>query len=164
MGRYQYSVVRCVPEPRTGEFINVGAIVGSAEERDWDARAIQSFRRANKLCGPEQIGAATEFIAEVTQIFSKAKESSDPIPDSWLNEVWSEKRNVVQLSEPQVAVGESASEVLDFVFATQLRQAESASPRSLAALRRAIRRFLNRFNSPGTGRPGRKSPIPSETA
>jgi hypothetical protein len=50
----------------------------------------------------------------VTQKFSEAEESSDPIPDSWLNEVWSEKRNVVQLSEPQVAVGENASEVLDF--------------------------------------------------
>lgn len=127
MGRYQYSVVRCVPEPRTGEFINVGAIAGSAEEGDWDARLIQSFRRAAKLCGTEQLGAASEFIAEVTQKFSEAEESSNPIPDSWLNEVWSEKRNVVQLSEPQVAVGENASEVLDFVFASQVIDQARAS-------------------------------------
>jgi Protein of unknown function (DUF3037) len=46
MGLYQYSVVRCVPEPRTGEFINVGAIAGSAEDGNWDARLITSFRRA----------------------------------------------------------------------------------------------------------------------
>jgi hypothetical protein len=63
----------------------------------------------------------------VTQKFSEAEDSSNPIPDSWLKEVWSEKRNVVQLSEPQVAVGENASEVLDLVFASQLIDLARAS-------------------------------------
>ena len=40
----------------------------------------------------------------------------------------------------------------------------NASPRSSAALRRAIRRSRNPCNSPGMGRPGRKSAISSGTA
>lgn len=56
----------------------------------------------------------------MTKLFSEAEESSHLIPDSWFNEVWSEKRNVVQLSEPQVAIGENASEVLDLYLQTNL--------------------------------------------
>jgi hypothetical protein len=152
MGRYQYSVVRCVPEPRTGEFINVGAIAGSAEEGDWDARLVQSFRRAGRLCSAEQLGAASEFIAEVTQLFSEAEESSYALPESWLNEVWSEKRNVVQLSKPQIAVGANASEVLDFVFASQLIDLPKANRDFVSKstlLTRLNRELKNQYLPPG---------------
>ena len=38
MGRYVYSLVRCVPDPRTGEFVNVGAIAGDPFTGDWSVR------------------------------------------------------------------------------------------------------------------------------
>jgi hypothetical protein len=120
MGRYRYSLVRCVPEPRTGEFINVGAIAGSSDEGDWATRQIENLRRATKLCGDAELGAVLEFIAAATRKIAEAEDSFFPLPDTWLDDMALERRNVVQLSEPQLAVGKSADEVLDRVFARQL--------------------------------------------
>src|SRR6478752_7286823 len=105
MGRYRYSLVRCVPEPRTGEFINIGAIAGSYGEGDWSTRQISNLQRAAKLCGNDQLGAVAEFLAEVTRQISDADESLFPLQDSWLDTMAAEWRNVVQLSPPQLAVG-----------------------------------------------------------
>ena len=38
--RYVFSLVRCVPNPRTGEFVNVGAIAGDPESEDWSVRQV----------------------------------------------------------------------------------------------------------------------------
>ncbi|PBA57414.1 DUF3037 domain-containing protein [Mycobacterium intracellulare] len=149
MGRYRYSLVRCVPEPRTGEFINIGAIAGSYDEGDWSTRQISNFQRAAKLCANYQLGAVTEFLAEVTRQISDADESLFPLQDSWLDTMASEWRNVVQLSPPQLAVGESADQVLDFVFARQLIDPARSSlkfvskTRLLAGVRRFAQEALN---------------------
>ena len=87
MGRYRYSVVRCVPEPRTGEFVNIGAIAGSFEEGDWSARTIGNYTRALKLCSADQIAAVTEFIAEALERFEDADNSLFPLADEWLDQV-----------------------------------------------------------------------------
>jgi Protein of unknown function (DUF3037) len=127
MGRYWYSLVRCVPEPATGEFINIGAIAGSSDEGDWAVRQIDNLRRAAKLCGPAQLGAVTEFLTSATAQIADAEESLFPLAEGWLDGFSSEMRNVVQLSRPQVAVGQSANEVLDRVFAFQLIDPELAA-------------------------------------
>ncbi len=120
MGRYRYSLVRCVPEPRTGEFVNIGAIAGSFDEGDWSARTIGNYARALKLCTSDQIAAVTEFIAEALEQIAAADNSLYPLHDEWLDEIVSERRNVVQLSAPQLAIAEDADAALDFVFARQV--------------------------------------------
>jgi hypothetical protein len=146
MGRYRYSLVRCVPEPWTGEFINVGAIAGSSDEGDWAARQIGNFQRAAKLCGAEQLGAVAEFIANATRQISDAEESLFPLADTWLDEIASERRNVVQLSEPRLAVGQSANEVLDRVFARQLIDPAKTS-RDFVSKSRLIARVRSELRS-----------------
>jgi hypothetical protein len=120
MGKYEYSLVRCVPEPSTGEFINIGAIAGSWEEGDWSARQIGNWQRALKLCSSTQIGVVSRFIADATDQITTAEDSLYALDQHWLNSLCADRRNIVQLSEPQLAFGESADQVLDFVFANQL--------------------------------------------
>lgn len=120
MSRYRYSLVRCVPQPATGEFINIGAIAGSSDEGDWAVRQIENLRRASRLCAPAQLGAVTEFLTAATAQIADAEDSLFTLADDWLDEFASEMRNVVQLSQPQFAVGKNAQEVLDLVFAHQL--------------------------------------------
>jgi hypothetical protein len=145
MGRYRYSLVRCVPEPWTGEFINVGAIAGSADEGDWATRQIGNLQRASKLCAAEQLGAVVSFIAQAARQIDDAEDSLYPLPDAWLDDIASERRNVVQLSEPRLAVGTSANDVLDRVFARQLIDPAKVSrefiskTRLLARIKRQIR-------------------------
>ncbi len=43
---YWMSVVRFVPDPARGEFVNVGAIAGSDETEEWEVRAVANWRRA----------------------------------------------------------------------------------------------------------------------
>jgi hypothetical protein len=145
MGKYQYSLVRCVPEPRTGEFINIGAIAGSSEEGDWATREIENLKRAAKLCGGAELSAVLEFIANAARQISEAEDTFFPMPDNWLEEMASERRNVVQLSEPRLAVGQSAEEVLDLVCARQLidpatsRQAFVSKSKLLARIRSQLK-------------------------
>jgi hypothetical protein len=44
--RYVYSVVRYVPNPASGEFVNIGVIAGSDETGDWSLRQAGNQRRA----------------------------------------------------------------------------------------------------------------------
>lgn len=145
MGRYRYSLVRCVPEPRTGEFINIGAIAGAFGEGDWSARTIGNYQRALKLCTAEQIAAVTAFIAEATQQIEEADSSFFPLDDEWLDKISAERRNVVQLTAPQLAVAESADAVLDFVFARQLIDPAKSTRRAIGKnnLVAWVRRYLS---------------------
>jgi hypothetical protein len=47
--RHIYSVVRFVPDPARGEFVNVGAIVGSEESSEWGLRQIENPVRARAV-------------------------------------------------------------------------------------------------------------------
>ena len=63
--RYVYSVVRYVPNPASGEFVNVGAIAGNDETGDWSLRTAGSRRRA-RLFGPlESLNAVDAFMNDI---------------------------------------------------------------------------------------------------
>lgn len=47
--RYVYALVMFQPNKLTGEFINVGAIVGSDEKEDWCARRVENLGHAARL-------------------------------------------------------------------------------------------------------------------
>lgn len=144
MGRYRYSLVRCVPEPRTGEFINIGAIAGAFGEGDWSARAIGNYQRALKLCTTDQIAAVTEFIAEACQQIEDAEGSLIPLSDDWLDRISAERKNIIQLTAPQLAVADSADEVLDLVFARQLIDPAKTTRRTIGKnnILAWVRRYL----------------------
>ena len=44
--RYVYSTVRFVPNPARGEFVNIGAIIGSDDTREWELRTVDRYNRA----------------------------------------------------------------------------------------------------------------------
>jgi Protein of unknown function (DUF3037) len=145
MGRYRYSLVRCVPVPATGEFINIGAIAGSSQAGDWAVRQIGNPDRAMRLCSPQQYGAVTEFIADAVLRIRAAEDSLFPLPDDWLDEMVSERRNVVQLSEPQVAVARSAQEVIDLVFANQVIDPAIKAPRNVVLKHQLMSKLREEF-------------------
>ena len=46
--KYIYSVLRFVPNPASGEFVNIGAIVGSDENGEWELRTVENAKRARQ--------------------------------------------------------------------------------------------------------------------
>jgi hypothetical protein len=123
MGRYVYSLVRCVPDPQTGEFVNVGAIAGDPVAGDWSMRQVSNESRVRKLAGPLQLDAVHRFLTEVgvqiDDMRSQMEHDSTValLDENWLQSLHYDHRNVVQLSPPTPMMADSAEQALDVLFA-----------------------------------------------
>lgn len=123
MHRYVYVLVRCVPEPRTGEFINMAAIAGRPEVGDWSIRRVGSDARARKLqAGTEVLGAVHDFLTRIGQEIEDQPLLSNeaPLDENWLQRLYYDHRNVVQLSAPAPIVANNAEDALDAIFRHQI--------------------------------------------
>lgn len=122
--RYVYSLVRCVPDPRTGEFINIGAIAGDAQSGDWAVRRVSSDRRAIKLAGADALEAVHGLLARAEEAIEMQETlfdqqsgiGTDYLTEEWLYNLYRDHRNVVQLAAPTPMLAASAEEALDLVF------------------------------------------------
>jgi hypothetical protein len=153
MRRYIYSLVRCVPDPQTGEFINIGAIAGDPATGDWSMRQVGNESRVRRLAGPAQLDAVHRFLNEAGVRIDAMRAQADeddvtaPIGEIWLQKLFYDLRNVVQLSEPLPIAADSAEQALDVLFSRQIidPQSQAREPtvtkkRVIADLREAYRR------------------------
>lgn len=154
--RHVYSLIRFVPDPARGEFINVGAIAGSEESSEWGIRQISNARRARAIGEgdtPTALQAVWYFIDCIGEIIESHQDSlealfpSDIEPsEDWLEGLHSDYRNIVQLSPPSPLVAENVDEALDRIFQHAILDPERRQRRSrwknevLAATRSAYRR------------------------
>jgi hypothetical protein len=115
---YFYSTVRFVPDPARGEFINLGAIVGDDESRDWALRQISNLKRANAIDSGGALPAALEFIGrlEETLPVEDAQRSRDRISVEQLTRLSAEMNNIIQFSSPAPIVADTAEAALDLIF------------------------------------------------
>ena len=125
MNRYLYALVRCVPNPRTGEFINIAAIAGRPETGDWSIRQVGNESRVRKLAGAVELEAVHGFLARVGLEIDKQQvlldeEAGEPLGEDWLRQLYHDHRNVVQLSTPAPIVADNAEHALDILFASQI--------------------------------------------
>ncbi|MEO3805042.1 DUF3037 domain-containing protein [Nonomuraea sp. B1E8] len=121
MAKYLYSIVRCLPDPRTGEFVNVGAIAGDPTTGDWAVRRVSNTERIKRFAPSAAIDVADRFIVRVTSEIAEAREameSSDdlPISEQWLYGLHHDHRNIVQLSPPAPIVAGRVEAALDVIF------------------------------------------------
>ena len=150
--RFVYSLVRFVPDPARGEFVNVGAVAGSEESSEWAIRQIENPRRARALGPPEALEAVWSFIGRVDTVLDRHQESlhqifeADIVPsEDWLERLHKDHRNIVQISSPTPMVAETVEEALDKVFDLLVvdpdrhRYSFRKKNEVLAALRRAYR-------------------------
>src|SRR5215204_5890112 len=105
--RFVYSLIRFVPDPARGEFINVGAIVGSEESSEWQVRQIENPRRARFIDERRTLPVVWSFLDNVGRVIDEYEEAVngllDPpveLSEAWLNQLYVDHRNVVQLSSP----------------------------------------------------------------
>lgn len=151
MNRYVYALVRCVPNPRTGEFINMAAIAGQPETGDWSLRQVSNESRVRKLAGAEELQSVHGFLTRVGLEIDERQhlfeeESGEPLGEDWLQQLYHDHRNVVQLSAPTPIVADNAEKALDIIFGSQIIDPVSQSRdfitkhRVLADLREAYRR------------------------
>ena len=148
--RFIYSLIRFVPDPARGEFVNVGAIVGSEESSEWQVRQVENPRRARAIDENASLDAVWSFIDRVgveVDSFEKATQSlfgpEVELSEDWLRRLHADHQNIVQLSPPTPMVAESAYDALESVFDLMVldpavrKHAFTKKNTALAALRRA---------------------------
>lgn len=152
--RYVYSLIRFVPDPARGEFVNVGAIVGCEVSSEWQVRQIQNPMRARAIDEHGSLEAVWSFIDRVgvhIDDFEAATQSLfEPgveLTEEWLWQLHADHQNIVQLSAPTPMVAESADGALEQIFdlmvldpATRKRSFTNKHT-ALAALRSAYSGF-----------------------
>ncbi len=158
--KYIYSIIRFVPDPARGEFVNVGAIVGSDESSEWQVRQVENPARARALDQNSSLNAVWSFINELgvtTDDFEKSIhslfEADTKLSENWLWELHWNYQNIVQLSAPTPMVASSADDALERIFNLMIlepakhQQTFINKHKALAALRG----FYNTFSiSKGT--------------
>lgn len=152
--RHIYSLIRFVPDPARGEFVNVGAIAGSEESSEWQVRQIENPVRARAIDDNQSLNAVWSFIDSVgaqmdayEQAFSSLFDLEEELTEEWLIRLHADHQNIVQLSPPTPMVAESAEDALDRVFELMVLDPAVREYRfkkkhtALAAVRAAYRDF-----------------------
>lgn len=118
---YHYSLLRFVPDPARGEFVNFGLLVGDDDAREWELRLIQNYRRAKAIDEGGVLNLALGFVDRLESHIAALEELPEtatvsPISIDLVGTLASEMRNVVQLSEPTPVAAGSAQEVFDMLM------------------------------------------------
>jgi hypothetical protein len=151
MDRYLYSAIRVVPNPASGEYINMGVIAGSDQSGDWALRGLQDERRVRHFCSPEVITAAREFMTRVgvsmdfdawavdddefDLVIDPLERPAPSFDEDSLLELARKNRHVVQLSEPAPVLADSADAALDAVYSHLIVEPQSRRKKTLTKWR-----------------------------
>lgn len=117
---YHYSMLRFVPDPARGEFVNFGLLVGDDDSGEWELRVIQNYRRAKAIDDRGALNLALGFVDRLESHIDALERlpetaSVEPISAALVQTLTNEMRNVVQLSEPAPVAADSAQEALDML-------------------------------------------------
>lgn len=143
---FHYSMLRFVPDPARGEFVNLGAIVGDDDSGEWDVRILSSLKRARALDEEDRLTTALGFVTELEdRVASLEEDEGEDLTIATLEALAAEMRNVVQLSRPAPVLAHDAAGALDLVFEEMIldpatrRYPFEKKHRALAAARAAYR-------------------------
>lgn len=119
--RYDYWVVRYVPDPVRGEFVNIGVIAG--RDADWSMRRVSNLRRASRIGGSAVV--TDPFLNRIeTSIQRQLNEVESLMPSAnlakfgkgRLEDLRNRMNNIVQISEARPVLATSSEEAADLAF------------------------------------------------
>ena len=118
--RFTYSLIRFVPDPARGEFVNVGVIIGSEESSEWRVRRIEEPRHVRSVDENALLGAVWSFIdrveADIDNLDAVHVLPEVELTEDWLWRLHADHQNIVQLSAPTPMVARTADGALESVF------------------------------------------------
>ncbi|WP_083933799.1 DUF3037 domain-containing protein [Kribbella catacumbae] len=128
--RYDYWVIRYVPDPVRGEFVNVGVIAG--RDGQWAYRRVNNLRRASRLGGTASYtdsflrrieGVIEARLGAVEELFPD--ESVPTFERGDIEDLRVRMNNLVQLSEARPVLARSAEEAADLAFELMIVDSEA---------------------------------------
>jgi hypothetical protein len=118
---FQFSLIRFVPDPARGEFVNIGAIAGNDEAREWELRLVSNLSRAKALDDRGVLSKAFAYAAALEDNIAALDRlpetaGAEPISTAFLRRRAIEMQNIVQFSAPAPVVADSAEAALELIF------------------------------------------------
>jgi hypothetical protein len=136
---YHYSLLRFVPDPGSGERVNLAVLVGDDQSGDWDMRQISSTRRASAIDVEHRLPTALAFVSELDARLLDPEE----LTVGEVKLLSEEMNNVVQLTPPRPVIASSATEGLDILFDELL--VDPSGPRKVVKKWQAVRSTLDAY-------------------
>ncbi|MFI6830859.1 DUF3037 domain-containing protein [Kribbella sp. NPDC050241] len=118
--RYDYWVIRYVPDPIRGEFVNIGVITG--RDDDWAFRRVGNLRRAARLGGSPSL--TDSFLKRIEDAISARLDSVAALMPAGaalfnrgdVEDLRVRMNNIVQLSDARPVLADSAAQAADMAF------------------------------------------------
>ncbi|MFB6258950.1 MAG: DUF3037 domain-containing protein [Flavobacteriales bacterium] len=129
--KYVFSLLRFVPDPLNGEFVNVGFIVGSQETEEWHLDQIQNPKRAECLdfnnifkFVQSDIYDIRKKIDEYTESFEELIPIDERVNEDWLHALSDDLKNVLQVTQPTPILSENIQEAKELIWKNFLVEPE----------------------------------------
>lgn len=136
---YLYSVIRFVPNPTLGEFINVGIIAGNDDTRDWSVQWLHDMRRAKTLddaLGANMYPVLERYRARIEEYVSSVRKphldltidyTEPQVNHEWLTQMHLSTNDVIQFTKPLPVFSESSQQAIGIVQNLLLFEPEPAT-------------------------------------
>lgn len=112
MTRYDWSLIRVVPDSFVGEFVNVGVMVGRPDGGEWIVRYVDDETHALQLATPQHLATVREWVERV-----RAEADAGGLSRDRLDEMHHDHRNLVQLSPPSRMIAARLDEAAGLLMA-----------------------------------------------
>ncbi|WP_433803395.1 DUF3037 domain-containing protein [Actinomycetospora sp. CA-084318] len=140
--KFDYSVVRFVPDPFRGEFVNVALIVGNPTTGEWATRRVANASRAQAFRNGAELGAVWDYLDRVDAMAAAVEDDgvvSGDLGPAWLTEEHRRLQNLVQLSRPRPVSAENVDEAMDLLWRRLVVDPAEQPRASTQPTRRALR-------------------------
>jgi DUF3037 family protein len=129
---FQFSLIRFVPDPARGEFVNIGAVAGRDDAGEWELRLVSNLSRAKALDDRGVLSKAFAYAAGLEDHIAaldvlQQTGGPEPISTEMLRRQAAEMHNIIQLSPPAPVAADSAEAALELVFDQLVLDAERKS-------------------------------------
>src|SRR5690348_1745755 len=108
---YHYSLIRYVPRPESGEFVNFGVVVVSKDGGDVAVEVTSNWHRARTLGRADHVAFLQKFAKDwKRRMRSPAEqliEANMRFTNEWLDMVYARAANIVQLTAPRPALAKN---------------------------------------------------------
>lgn len=128
MTKFVYSVLRFMPSLASGEFVNIGVIVGCEALDAWGYRIVKPLTRMNTIAQIYGIdpSVAMRFVQKLTTFIDDADKSVDKPSEQWLIRL-SEDAHMIWVTRPLAVLAKDLEEALTKVFDTIFSEQAEAS-------------------------------------
>lgn len=148
--RHVFSVIRFVPNPVNGEFVNIGMLVGSQHTGEWKLGRVTKLARARRLGGRQSLESIVAYLDETaTQLrmsvgpHGHTQVDGTQVDEAWLSDLARRQQNMVQFTSPLPVEAESCQEVFEMLWDRQIvtqetRRRTTGKERAVSAVREVL--------------------------